>query len=954
MENFSGWLKSLNTFETSAIWSLLGVALLSIGYALFLRSRALRYERGPEEVQAAGDILQSGIQAYLGRQSLTTWIILGVGLAAMVSSVLFIPPTYEAAYLFGTAAPIWVGVGRAAAFVVGAFLAFFVGGHSAKLATASASRAAAAARKGYNPALQLAYRSGTASALLIGGAGLAVSMLILVVGGIAAPDLLIGFGAGGSVAAFAARVGGSLYGQGISLGATLAEQGEPPIPRDDPRSPAAPANMVGRQTSGGSAPVLDSFESLEMLTVAALILGVLLGDAARGGMLDGAYDMRFAFFPLLLRGISLVAFAAGSFFVRTSEERRNALATIKRGVYITAALGIAGAALVAWFYMHDWRPFMAALVGVALAVVLDAITGYFTSTHFKPVKDVSRLAQTGTTSTILSGTALGLESSVWMLATVAGAILSAGFIYAGEPLPTRLLAIFYGVSLVGIGAATLAGNIIAMGVSGTVSASANSLAEGAKLEKNARNVTEDLAAVGTTTSATSRGAATGIAIIASVSLAGALLAYLNDIKSPLFTELTMPTALVGMVIGSVVPLLVSATAIRSLVRVVAPTLKEIRQQATAITPAPQEGSDTPPGLTRVIHILADATRTELLYLVLIVILSPLLVGLLVGLAALRGFVVGLILVGALLALFQSNAGSAWDNARKYIEEGFSGGKNSAAHRAAIEGGAAGGVLKEIVGAVLPSVIKLSSLAALVIAPVVVAARIPDRPLPLVVLLALLFCFGVLVWAIFQGQREGEGVTRRRGATPIEETRTLIIVLVVSLLLFSGGAWFARGALTTQATQPIEILLGEGTATPTLPATAIPTATFTPVPTPTATATLASTPTPTSTPAPSPTATMTAIPTPAVTEPITPAEEVPPVEEQPPAEEPPAEEVPPVEQPPAEQPAEPTVYVVQPGDTMGNIAAQFNIPLQELLDYNNMTLEEAGRINIGQEILIPPQ
>jgi K(+)-stimulated pyrophosphate-energized sodium pump len=616
--------------------------------------------------------------------------------------------------------------------------------------------------------------------MLTVGLGLLGGTLIFMVFGIAAPDALLGFGFGGSLIALFMRVGGGIYTKAADVGADLVGKVEAGIPEDDPRNAAVIADLVGDNVGDCAGMAADVFESFEVTLVSALILGLVLGDFARGTVLDGQYDMRFVIFPLILRGIGVIASVIGNTVVRTDERRRNAMAAMNRGFYLAAVVAVIGFAIVTVYYMidpntqaPDWRPFLVTVAGIILAIVLDKLTEYFTSTHFSPVKETSRAAQTGSATTILSGLALGMESSVWAAIVIAISILSSVLIYGGAaadaialgvaPVQADLFqftAILYGVSLTGIGMLTLTGNTISMDSFGPISDNANGIGEMAGLDKNARNVMDDLDAVGNTTKAVTKGIAIGSAVIAAVALFGSFLTDVGKVQQQLgLTPLTginvsAPIVFIGLLIGGAVPFLFSSLTIRAVQRAASQIVNEVRRQFKI--PGVMEGT-TLPDYAQAVSISTTAAQKELVSLGLIAVLVPILVGFLLGVEALGGFLAGIILSGQLMAVFQSNAGGAWDNAKKYIEEGNYGGKHSEPHKAAVVGDTVGDPLKDTAGPALNPMIKVINLVSLIIAPLIVTIRLPGQPIGLGVIIAMVICFVALIWAIWQSKREAESV-----------------------------------------------------------------------------------------------------------------------------------------------------------------------------------------------------
>jgi K(+)-stimulated pyrophosphate-energized sodium pump len=766
-------MQDLTAFETTAVWAVLVISILGIGYAFWLRSQILSQDKGSEKMQEVWGFIKSGANAYLSQQFRTIAILIAVLTFVLAASVLVVPPTREAIERFGNeqTATVAVAIGRAVAFLMGSLFSYAVGFVGMNVAVEANVRVAAASLKGYNPAMQTAYRSGTVTGMLTVGLGLLGGTLIFIVFGIAAPDALLGFGFGGSLIALFMRVGGGIYTKAADVGADLVGKVEAGIPEDDPRNAAVIADLVGDNVGDCAGMAADVFESFEVTIVSALILGLVLGDASRGTMFDGLYDMRFVIFPLILRGIGVIASLIGNTVVRTDEKRRNAMAAMNRGFYLAALVSTLGFAITSFFYMTDpdtgvvdWRPFLVTVAGLVLAVVLDKLTEYFTSTHYSPVREVSNSATSGSATTILSGLALGLESSVWAVVVIALSILTSVIVFSGEPAATQFTAILYGVSLTGIGMLTLTGNTISMDSFGPISDNANGIGEMAGLNKKARSVMDDLDAVGNTTKAVTKGIAIGSAVIAAVALFGSYLTDVGKVQQELIDRgvtgitrleginVAAPAVFIGLLIGGAIPFLFSSLTIRAVSRAAAQIVAEVRRQFKI--PGLMQGKVLP-DYARAVSISTTAAQKELVSLGLIAVLVPVLVGFLLGVESLGGFLAGIILSGQLMAVFQANAGGAWDNAKKYIEDGNLGGKHSEPHKAAVVGDTVGDPLKDTAGPALNPMIKVINLVSLIIAPLIVALRPPDEPISAVIAITMILCLVALGWAIWQSKREAE-------------------------------------------------------------------------------------------------------------------------------------------------------------------------------------------------------
>nr|PZN35984.1 MAG: sodium-translocating pyrophosphatase [Chloroflexota bacterium] len=771
-------MQELSSIEQTAVWVVLAVAIFGIAYAFILRAQILAQDKGTARMQEVWGFIKSGANAYLSQQFRTIAVLIAVLTFVLAASVFIIPPTREAVEHFGSpeAATLWVAIGRAIAFLMGSLFSYTVGFVGMNVAVEGNVRVAAASRKGYDPALQVAYKSGSVTGMLTVGLGLLGGTLIFMVFGIAAPDALLGFGFGGSLIALFMRVGGGIYTKAADVGADLVGKVEAGIPEDDPRNAAVIADLVGDNVGDCAGMAADVFESFEVTLVSALILGLVLGDAVAGTMGDGQYDLRFIIFPLVLRAIGVIASVIGNTVVRTDERRRNAMAAMNRGFYVAAVISVIGFAAFTWFYMTDpatgaidWRPFLATIAGIILAIALDKLTEYFTSTHFSPVKETSRASQTGSATNILSGLALGMESSVWAIIVISLSILASVVIFAGFAADAfvTFTAVLYGVSLTGIGMLTLTGNTISMDSFGPISDNANGIGEMAGLDKNARNVMDDLDAVGNTTKAVTKGIAIGSAVIAAVALYGSYLADVSRMQaqvgvppaeqlSAVGIRVSLPEVFIGLLIGGAVPFLFSSLTIRAVQRAASQIVNEVRRQFKI--PGIMEGTVTP-DYARAVSISTLAAQKELVSLGIIAVVVPILVGFLLGVEALGGFLAGIILSGQLMAVFQANAGGAWDNAKKYIEEGNFGGKHSEPHKAAVVGDTVGDPLKDTAGPALNPMIKVINLVALIIAPIVVTVQ----PGSLGVIVAMVICFAALVWAIWQSKREAESLAAETSA-----------------------------------------------------------------------------------------------------------------------------------------------------------------------------------------------
>lgn len=753
-------LNGLSSFEQTAVWAVLAIAVLGLAYAEMLRRQILAQETGTDEMRRYWGYIRDGAQAYLGRQFRTIAIAIIVLAVLLFASVLIIPPSPQSQQVWGSNARIAVAIGRSLAFLIGASFSYLVGAIGMNVAVQANIRVAAASRKSYNGAMQTAYRSGTVTGMLCVGLGLLGGTIIFLFYGVSAPDALLGFGFGGSLIALFMRVGGGIYTKAADVGADLVGKVEAGLPEDDPRNAAVIADLVGDNVGDCAGMAADVFESFEVTIVSALILGIVLGSV--NTLNGGSFDFRYIIFPLLVRGIGVIASLVGNTMVKTDEKQRNAMGAMNRGFYTSAAVATLGFLLVTVFYMRgpngiEWAPFLATFTGIVLCIVLDKVTEYFTSTHFAPVRETSRASQTGAATNILSGLALGYESSVYAVLVIAVSILASVFFFGGYAQPFE--AILYGVSLTGIGMLTLTGNTISMDAFGPIADNANGIGELAGLEREARDIMDDLDATGNTTKAITKGVAIGSAVIAAVSLFGSFFTDVGVVQRELklppiqYINIANPQIFIGLLIGGSLPFLFSSLTIRAVSRAASLIVNEVRRQLRI--PGLMEGKVTP-DYARAVGICTTAAQRELITLGLISVVVPIVVGFLLNIEALGAFLAGTILSGQLLAVFMANAGGAWDNAKKYIEEGNYGGKGSEPHKASVVGDTVGDPLKDTSGPALNPLLKVINLISLLIAPIIVTVR-RDQPLNPILAVGMIALILVVAYAVYRSKREADSM-----------------------------------------------------------------------------------------------------------------------------------------------------------------------------------------------------
>jgi K(+)-stimulated pyrophosphate-energized sodium pump len=742
----------LTSFETIAVWLVLLVAILGLLYALFLRRQVLAQPKGTAKMIEVWDAIRVGADAYLSRQLKTILPFIVILTAALFLSVYIVPPTPEAIERFESMSEdqlqLVIGLGRAGAFVMGALFSLIVGQVGMRMAVQANVRVAEASRSSFNGALRIAYRAGTVTGMLTDGLGLFGGTIIFIIFGVAAPDALLGFGFGGTLLALFMRVGGGIYTKAADVGADLVGKVEQDMPEDDPRNAAVIADLVGDNVGDCAGMAADIFESYEVTIVSALILALALRT------ITGHNE--WLIYPLLVRGIGVISSIVGTYLVKSEPGMSgDAMKAIFKGFLTSAAISTVLFLVVAFFYMQEvpggwWRPFLATAVGVLLAIIIDRVTDYFTGTHNAPVQEIKKGHDTGPATTILSGLSVGMESAVWATLVIAGTILVSIFIYQGVSTdPAEQFAyVLYGVALAGIGMLTLTGNNVAMDSFGPISDNANGIGEMAGLEDNARQIMADLDAVGNTTKAITKGIAIGSAVIAAVALFGSFITDVSRIDPVALANgirVSWPLVFVGFLIGGTIPWMFSSLAIKAVSRTAADIVLEVRRQFRV--PGVIEGT-VKPDYARPVAITTIAAQKELVNLAWLAVAAPIAVGLALQVEALGGFLAGVILSGQLLAVFMSNAGGAWDNAKKVVEDeprdpANNLGKGSERHKAGVVGDTVGDPLKDTAGPALNPMIKVINLISLIVAPIIVTYK-DDVLVSIVVSLLLLASMGYVI------------------------------------------------------------------------------------------------------------------------------------------------------------------------------------------------------------------
>jgi K(+)-stimulated pyrophosphate-energized sodium pump len=767
-------ISGLSSFEQIAIFSVLGVAILGLLYALFLRSQILREDKGTQKMQEVWGAIRDGADAYLRRQLNSILPLIIVLTVALFLSVYIVPPSPEATERFAGASDaqvrLWIGLARALAFMMGAGFSLTVGQIGMRMAVQGNVRVAAASKRSFGDALRIAYRAGTITGMLTDGLGLFGGTIIFIILGKAAPDALLGFGFGGTLLALFMRVGGGIFTKAADVGADLVGKVEAGIPEDDPRNPAVIADLVGDNVGDCAGMAADIFESYEVTIVSGLILGLALFHIT--GRLE------WIIYPLIVRGIGVLSSIIGTYVVRGGPGKSgNALDAIFRGFLSSAAISAVLFFGAGFFYLNKpelaawggwWRTPMAVAAGVLLAILIDRLTEYFTGTHASPVKEIKKGADTGPATLILQGISVGYESSVWAVIVIALTIVASIFIFGTIPgldAAQKVSFTLYGVAMTGIGMLTLTGNNVAMDSFGPISDNANGIGEMSwsgmedKETKDAQQIMADLDAVGNTTKAITKGVAIGSAVIAAVSLFGSFLVDVsraqNALGVPLAEQISsvgirvdIPQVFVGMLIGGALPWLFSSFAIQAVSRASALIVQEARRQFRL---GVLEGK-VKPDYRQAVSISTTAAQKELVGLALLGIVTPIAVGLMLQVEALGGFLAGIILSGQLLAVFMNNAGGAWDNAKKLIEDepknpAANTGKGSERHKAGVVGDTVGDPMKDTAGPALNPMIKVVNLVSVIIAPIVVQYAKATGGTQVAIWVTVVILLGVLAWAI---------------------------------------------------------------------------------------------------------------------------------------------------------------------------------------------------------------
>ena len=760
-----------NNVVLVGVVAVIGLAALVV--AGILVREVLAASEGTERMKEIGAAVQEGAAAYLNRQFKTLSIF-----AVVVFFLLFLLP----------AETNTERIGRSIFFLVGAVFSGITGYMGMWLAVRGNVRVAAAAKDaGEQRAMRIAFRTGGVAGMFTVGLGLFGAALVVLVYAGEAPKVLEGFGFGAALLAMFMRVGGGIFTKAADVGADLVGKVEQNIPEDDPRNAATIADNVGDNVGDCAGMAADLFESYAVVLVAALILG------------SAAFGELGLVLPLVIPAIGVITAVIGIFTVSPRPSDRSGMSSINRGFFISAAISaiLVVAAVFVWV-PSSWSDIDggfareaadaeigispqlfvigAVFVGIVLAAVIQQLTAYFTETNRRPVDDVAKTSMTGPATVILSGVSLGLESAVYT-ALVIGAAVYGAFLLGSGIIGLSLFAI----ALAGTGLLTTVGVIVSMDTFGPVSDNAQGIAEmSGDVEGEGAAVLTRLDAVGNSTKAITKGIAIATAVLAATALFGAFReavfgaaedtsaaigGTIGDIGDSLqylgVLDVATPSNLIGLIIGAAVVFLFSGLAINAVSRAAGAVIFEVRRQFREI-PGIMEGT-TKPEYGKVVDIVTRDSLRELVTPGLLAVLTPIAVGFGLGVGALGAYLAGTIATGVLMAVFLSNSGGAWDNAKKFVEDGNFGGKNSEAHSATVIGDTVGDPFKDTAGPAINPLIKVMNLVALLVAPAVVTLSIGDGANPTVRWGIAIVAAAIVIGAVVISKRRPIAVGDQEGA-----------------------------------------------------------------------------------------------------------------------------------------------------------------------------------------------